>query len=188
MWLFQQYFSDESLHFVYDFGCGTGFNLVPLAKIYPHKQLFGLDFAPSACDLINKIAGVYGWNLKGQLFDMIAPDDNFRLETGAVAFTSGSIEQVASRFEDFLQYLINNNPALCVHIEPTLELYSDNNLLDYLAIQFHTRRGYTHGFLPRLQELEAEGLIELLKVKRLFFGGLMMEGFSLIIWRPIQSK
>jgi hypothetical protein len=184
-WLFEHYFADDSLHAIYDFGCGTGFNLVPLAKMYPNKKLHGLDFVSSACNLINKIAGVYKWNIQGHLFDMVNPDDNLHLEAGAVAFTSGSIEQVAGHFEAFLQYLIRNKPALCVHIEPTLELYNDNNLLDYLAIQFHTKRGYTQGFLPRLQELEAEGVIEILKVKRLFFGGLMMEGFNLIIWRPI---
>lgn len=38
-------------------------------------------------------------------------------------------------------------------------------------------------FLTRLKELENQGKIEILKVKRLFFRSLYMDGFSYIIWR-----
>jgi len=181
-WLFRKYFAD--VESIYDFGCGSGFNLIALAQMYPKKKLHGLDFVPSSRDLINKIAETYGWNMHGHLFNMVTPDEILRLDTGAAAFTSGSIEQLASRFEAFLQFILMNKPALCIHIEPTIELYNASNLLDYLAIKFHTKRGYSQGLLPRLQVLTAQKKIELLKAKRLFFGSLFMEGFTLIIWRP----
>jgi hypothetical protein len=106
------------------------------------------------------------------------------LDENSAVFTSGSIEQLSGRFEAFLQFLLKRSPTICVHVEPTVELYDEDNLVDYLAMKFHRKRGYTIGFLPRLQHLQSEGKIELLKVKRLYFGSFFMEGFTCIVWRP----
>jgi len=40
-WLFATYFKD--FENIYEFGCGTGFNLVALSKMYPEKNLYGTD-------------------------------------------------------------------------------------------------------------------------------------------------
>jgi hypothetical protein len=72
-------------------------------------------------------------------------------------------------------------------VEPTVELYEESELLDYLAAKFHRKRGYTEGFLPRLRELAERGALELVKVKRFNFGSLMMEGYSLMVWKPKES-
>ena len=45
IWLFKTYFS--ALDPIYEFGCGTGFNLVELAQMYPGKTYVGLDFVPA---------------------------------------------------------------------------------------------------------------------------------------------
>ncbi|MCM8797734.1 MAG: class I SAM-dependent methyltransferase [Candidatus Omnitrophica bacterium] len=184
-WLFKKYFSDSKN--IYEFGCGTGFNLVALAQLYPDRNLYGTDFVTASVALVNRIAKVYRLKLKGSIFDMINPDETFRLKKSSLIFTIGAIEQLAGKFESFLQYLLRNGPDLCVHVEPTLELYDENNLADYLAIMFHRKRGYTQGFLPRLQELEKNREIEIIKVKRLYFGSLFLEGYNLIIWRPVDN-
>lgn len=183
-WLFLTYFKD--FNNIYEFGCGTGFNLVVLSSLYPDKNLYGTDFVKSSADLVNEIAKAHHLRLKGSIFNMIHPDENFKLERNSLIFTIGSLEQLASRFEAFLQYLLKNKPELCVHVEPTIELYQQDNLIDYLAIKFHKKRGYTQGFLPALKELEADKKVEILKTKRLFFGSLFMEGYNLIIWRPAK--
>lgn len=183
LWLFKKYFEEAGS--IYEFGCGTGFNLVALANIYSNKLLYGLDFVQSSCDLVNKIAEAHKFKLTGRIFDMINPDKDFKLSKNSAIFTFGAIEQLASKFEAFLQYLLIQHPAICVHVEPAIELYDENNFVDYLAIKFQGKRGYTHNFLPRLRALEKESKIELLKVKRLFFGSLYMEGYNLIVWRPL---
>ena len=185
LWLFRKYLRD--LDPIYDFGCGTGFNLIALAQMYPEKTLYGLDFVPSSRDIVNKIGEVYKLNITGHLFDMTSPDENFEIEPNSAVLTSGSIEQLAGRFEAFLQFILSHSPGLCINIEPTAELYDENNLIDYLAIRFHRKRGYTENYLPRLRELEAQGKIEILKVKRLYFGSLYMEGFSYIVWKPMKG-
>ena len=182
LWLFRKYLKDfES---IYEFGCGTGFNLAILAQLYPEKKLHGLDFVPSSVELVNKLGEAYGWKMTGHLFDMLSPDDNFEMEDNSAIFTIGTVEQLASNFGAFLQFLLKRPPELCLHVEPTIELYDENNLIDYLAMKFHRKRGYTEGYLTRLRELEAQNKIEILKVKRPFFGSLYMEGYSYMVWRP----
>jgi len=185
LWLFKEYF--QKVDSVYEFGCGTGFNLVALAGVYPDKQLHGLDFVQSSTDLVNKIGQAHKLKLQGRIFDMIHPDRNFKLAKNSAILTFGSIEQLASKFEAFLRYLLAQQPAICVHVEPTIELYDENNFVDYLAIKFQGKRGYTHNFLPRLKELEEKRKVKILKIKRLFFGSLYMEGYNLIVWRPAEK-
>jgi SAM-dependent methyltransferase len=182
LWFLRKYLGD--CNSIYEFGCGTGFNLVALAQLYPDKELYGLDFVPSSVELVNKIAEVYKWNIKGQYFDMLCPDSNFKVDENSVFFTVGAVEQLASKFELFLQFILRCSPKICLHVEPTIELYDEQNLADYLAMKFHRKRGYSEGYLTRLEELEAENKLEILKVKRTYFGSLYMEGYSYIVWKP----
>lgn len=184
LWLFKKYFS--LYNYIYEFGCGTGFNLVALAQLYPDKKLHGLDFVPSSVALVNKIGEHYKYNISSYLFDMLSPDTDFTLEKGSLVFTIGSIEQLASRIEPFIKYLLKQKVSLCIHVEPLIELYDENILLDYLALKFLNKRGYTSNFLSYLKKLESDKIIEILKVKRLFFGNYLMEGYNYIIWRPIE--
>jgi SAM-dependent methyltransferase len=181
-WLFKSYLSNY--RHIYEFGCGTGFNLVALAQMYPEKKLYGLDFVHSSVDLLTKIAEHCGYSISGHLFDMTYLDTALVLEPNSAILTIGSIEQLAGRFKPFIDYLLTQPVSLCIHVEPLIELCDENNLVDYLAIKFLNKRGYTKGFLSYLKDLESEKRIEILKVKRLYFGSLFMEGYNYIIWRP----
>ncbi len=182
LWLFQNFFAENQS--IYEFGCGTGLNLVLLANLWPARTYHGLDFVPSAVDLVNSIGGHSNWHIQGHLFDMIHPDPEFELDAECGVFTFGALEQLAGRYEDFIQYLLAQKPGRVIHVEPTIELYDETRLFDYLAIEFHRNRGYSENLLPYLQKLEAQGRIEILKVKRLYFGSLFLEGYTYIIWKP----
>lgn len=186
LWLFRKYLKDFDS--IYEFGCGTGFNLAVLAQVYPEKKLYGLDFVPSSVALVNKLGEACNWNISGHLFDMMHPDERLRIDNNSAVFTIATIEQLASNFEEFLQFILRHPPRLCLHIEPTIELYDENNLIDYLAIKFHRKRGYTENFVTRLRELETQNMVKVLKSKRLFFGSLYHEAYSYIIWKPSKQK
>jgi hypothetical protein len=181
-WLFREFFAE--IDEVHEFGCGTGFNLISLATIYPDKKLFGSDFVPASVEIVSKIAEKMRLRISTRLFDMMSPPEDYQLKAGSGVFTFGSMEQLASRFEHFLSFLLDRGPRICVHVEPTVELYDETDLFDFLAIRFHRKRGYTEGYLPRLEQLAASGRIELMRKVRLNFGSLMMEGYNLIVWRP----
>jgi SAM-dependent methyltransferase len=182
-WLLKTYFNDVDN--CYEFGCGTGFNLVALAKLFPKMKLYGLDFVKSSYDLVNDIAKAYSFNLKGYLFNMIEPDEHLRIKSDSGVFTIGSIEQLRGKFHDFIEYLIHNRPNVVVFTEPVVELYDIEKLEDYLAYRFQEKRGYTRDLLPYLQKLEGQNRIKIEKIRRLYFGSLFMEGYNLIAWRPV---
>ena len=182
LWLFKTYFKNVDV--VYEFGCGSGFNLAVLAKLYPEKKFYGLDWAAASRDIVNELAKIYGWNMKGLLFDFFSPDQNLKIAENSAVLTIGAVEQTGRDYEPFLQYLLGAFPKLCVHVEPILELYDENNLIDYAAIKFHKKRKYWEDFPNRLKELEDEGKVEILKTKRSYFGSLYIEGYSQLIWSP----
>jgi hypothetical protein len=182
-WLFEKYF--ESYSTIYDIGCGSSYNLIKLCEMYPDKKVYGFDFVQSSVDIVTGLANNHGLNAEGSLFNIIEPDFNITIDEDSLIFTSGVIEQIASRFDKFIDFLLQKKPKLVVHVEPTYEVYNQEILFDNIAAKFHDKRGYTKGYLPRLQELERENKIEILKIKRLNFGSLFMEGYTNIIWRPL---
>tara|TARA_Y100000590_G_scaffold431410_1_gene546153 strand:+ start:194 stop:1138 length:945 start_codon:yes stop_codon:yes gene_type:complete len=182
-WLFEKYFSDYDS--IYDIGCGSSYNLVELCKQFPKKKIYGFDFVQSSVDIVNEISKFYNFNSEGKIFDIINPDFNIHLDENSLIFTAGVIEQVAGKFDKFIDYILQMKPKLVVNSEPIYELYDQENLFDYLAAKFHYKRGYTRGYLPKLLELEKEGKIEIIKLKRLNFGSLLMEGYTCIVWKPL---
>jgi hypothetical protein len=182
-WLFQTTLAPFDA--IYEFGCGSGFNVAALAQMFPEKTIHGLDWAAASADTCNKLAEVFGWKTQGHLFDFFAPDAGVKLGEGSALLTVGALEQTHTNFEAFLQYLLAAKPGLCVHVEPICEWYEEDRLEDYLAIRFHTVRNYWRGFPRRLQELAREGRVEILKAKRSCFGSQFIEGYSQLIWRPL---
>ncbi len=186
--LFQSWFFKKYLHeyeHVYEFGCGSGMNLVPISRIFPDKHLTGLDFVDSSVNLIKAIAEHHNLLLEAFIFDMIKPNYDIDIKPQSCVFTLGAVEQLAGAFMPFLQFFIDKKPSLCIHIEPTIELYDESNSIDCLAIKFHKKRGYTVGLLPMLQQLHEQKVIDLIKVHRVYFGSLYNEGYNYMIWRPL---
>ena len=96
-----------------------------------------------------------------------------------------ALEQVGPRHDRFVEFLLQKKPGICVNMEPLLELYDETNLVDYLAARYHRKRGYLEGFLTALRTLADKGHIEILDVRRFFFGSLYHEGYSYVAWRPL---
>ncbi len=181
-YLFEKYLADfES---IYEFGCGTGYNLIIMAQLFPEKKLCGLDWASASNELVNKIAHIYKYNMTGRNFDYLAPDETLEVPPTSAFITLNSLEQLGDNYEPFLQFMLNKAPGLCINSEPLLDLYDEHDLIDYVAIKYHTKRGYLGKYLTRLTELEAEGEIDILKVQRISFGSLFHEGYSYVIWKP----
>lgn len=181
-WLFEKFLKD--FENIYEFGCGTGFNLIEAARIFPEKNLYGSDFVQSSVDLVNLISKNMSLKIKSEKFDLINPNYNYDIKSNSLILTFGSIEQISSKFHNFVDFILKKSPSLIIHTEPILELYDCNLLNDYLAYTFQKKRNYTYGFLPYLENLSNKNIIDLIKIKRLHFGSTMMEGFNLIIWKP----
>lgn len=182
-WLISSYLASNDP--IYEFGCGTCETLLAIAEAFPQKRLRGLDFTKSAAALATDLGSRMHRQIEGCVFDLGHPDYSVALERDAAVLTLVTIEQLASKFEPFLSYLLHWRPSICMHVEPIAELYDEDNAFDARALRFHRKRRYSEGFLPALQELERQGKVKLLHVKRCGFGSLFHEGYSIIVWRPL---
>jgi SAM-dependent methyltransferase len=181
-WLFKEYFREfES---VYEFGCGTGHNLVHLASLYPEKSLYGFDWAYSSERILQLIGSQFGMKIRGGRFNFFDPDETLGFSPGSAVFTFGALEQLGVEHEKFLDFLLRKKPQICIDVVGIFELYNPEDLVDYLAWLYHRRRNYLRGYLASLQELESRGAIRILKIHRQMFGNLYDDPYSYIVWAP----
>jgi SAM-dependent methyltransferase len=180
--LFDRYFADAKS--VYEFGCGSGFNLVALSQQFPQIRLYGLDWSKSSYEMVDMLAKSHGLKIKGMPFNFFEPDCGLNLDAGSGVLTMCALEQVGPRHESFVDFLLEKKPKICVNMEPLLDLYDENDLVDYLAMRYHRKRGYLEGYLSRLKDLESRGNVEILEIRRFFFGSLFHECYSYVAWRP----
>lgn len=182
-WLADQYL--RGCPAIYEFGCGTGHHLLRVRDVNPTARLYGLDWADASVKILERIRQTGGdAQVHGRRFDYFYPDYSLRLERDAVIYTVASLEQVGTRWDKFVQYLIDNRPKLCVHIEPIAELLNPDVLLDNLSIRYFAKRNYLGGFLTGLREREANGLLKIHRAQRTHIGSLFIEGYSVVVWSP----
>ena len=185
-WISDEFLRDFSN--IYEFGAGTGHNLLRFRKRHDSTTLWGLDWAKSSQRIIQRIAERReDSNIRASYFDYFNPDETFLLADSSAVVTVASLEQIGTRFEPFLTYLMKNSPRLVVHVEPIGELLDQNNLMDYLSLEYFKKRNYLSGYLTRLQELESRRKIQVVKAQRSHMGSFFIDGYSIIVWRPIVS-
>ncbi len=185
-WLFDTLLKD--IKYVYEFGCGSGYNLVALAQLNSiERTLHGLDFSSNSVKIINKIQNIYGYDIKSDLFDMINPNSYpLKLEENCAVYTMNSIEQLGGKFHSFIQYLLKQKISLCVHVEPTIEFHDPNNLMDWLSVKFMKKRNYSISLLTYLRKLESDNIIKIIDAKRVPLGNLMSNCYTYIVWKPVS--
>ena len=184
-WIFDKKL--RGVNSIYEFGCGTGHNLFRVRAVNKEAKLWGLDWASSSQKIINKMRedGV-DENIFSHNFDYFKPDIAFELDADSVIYTVASLEQIGSNWKSFVDYLLLKRPKLCIHIEPIGELLSQDVLLDYLSVEYFKKRNYLDGFLDGLRALEKEGKVKIHRQQRTYIGSLFIEGYSLVIWSPID--
>lgn len=184
-WMFKKWF--HSVDHIYEFGCGTGHNLVDAAFLFPERSLYGTDWSPSSQAILRLLKEQYGFNIIGQEFDMLAPDDSLKLCPRSGVFTIGAMEQLGTDYQAFLTYLLKQRPDICVHVETLYELYDQQILFDYVAAKYLEKRQYLRGLLGTLKAFAREGRLQILATVRTF-GSLYHDGYSMVIWKPLEEK
>ncbi len=182
-WIFSKYL--KGVDSVYEFGCGTSFNLILLAQIFPEKKMHGLDWAPASKKILDLLAKKVGFSIKGHVFNMFKPNRSFRITKNSAILNISSLEQLGKNFKPFVSFVIKSSPAIVVDVNHINEFYNPNTLFDYLALKFEHQRGYLDGYLTYLRLLESRGKIQIIKVHHSCLGTIYHDGFSYIIWRPL---
>jgi SAM-dependent methyltransferase len=181
-WLFDKYLKGNSVKNIYEFGCGTGHNLLHAREYNTNAEIVGLDWAKSSqiCIQNMNLKGISGYN-----FDYFNPDYNFHINKGGIVFTVASLEQTGENYKEFLDYLLSSDFSICIHVEPIAELLDQTNLPDYLSIMYFKKRNYLSGYLNYLESLEQQGKIEILQKQRTYIGSMFIDGYSVIVWKKL---
>lgn len=180
--IFSKYLSEYKS--IYEFGCGSCQNLLMLSEMFPSKKLYGLDWAESSIKIAQKQSEILNKNIEGFLFDMLNPSPNITLKPNSAVITIHSLEQLGEKHNKLLSFILKAKPDIVLNYEPILEFYDKDNLLDYLALLYSSKRNYLSGYLTALRKLEKQNKIEILQAYRPYIGGVIHES-SLIIWRPL---
>ena len=159
---------------IYEFGCGTGHNLLRIRKITT-ANLCGLDWVTSSQKILKRLG------FEAHRFDFFKPSA-LKLKPNSAVFTVAALEQTGTKYKKFVSYLIKNKPNIVIHIEPIEELLDPTNLLDYLSLKYFKKRKYLSGYLTHLRKLEKCGKIRIVEARRTGIGSLFIEGYSVIVW------
>ena len=101
-----------------------------------------------------------------------------------MVITVASLEQTGENFTDYILYLVAQRPQIVIHIEPMWEPLDPENVMDLLSIRYFHKRNYLNGLYLHLQEMQAEGQIEIVEYFRSFVGSYFVDGYSVVVWKP----
>jgi len=181
--IFDEFLKDGTT--ITEIGCGTGINVLLLFEMFPNARLIGADWAPICAEILGQIALQSGRRIEGEVFNMLtATGWQGPAEPGSTLLTVHAMEQLGDHWAAFSDFMIAKRPSLCLHIEPLFEHYDASSLFDDRARRYHLKRGYLRGFLPHVLGLCREGRAELVASRRVAFGGLYHEAYSILAWRP----
>jgi hypothetical protein len=172
---------------LYEFGCGTGNNLVKIREFNKNLELYGLDWVESSQKIVDLIAKETEDNkLHSAKFDYFNPDETFKIKEDSIVLTVASLEQTGTQFTHFIEYLILQKPKVVIHIEPLWEPLDKTNKLDSLSITYFNKRNYLNGLYLHIEKLNKQGRIEIDRYFRSFVGSFFVDGYSVLIWRPVS--
>ena len=175
----------ENFSNIYEFGCGTGHNLLRIRNRLPDVNLIGLDWATSSQALIRQVAiDTSDPKFTGENFDYFKPNRDLKIRDNSAVITVASLEQTGSEFNKFIDYLVEQKPSLVIHIEPMWEPLDETNLMDYLSIKYFEKRSYLNGLQKYIENLESQGMAEIMKKDRTYVGSFYIDGYSLLVWKP----
>jgi hypothetical protein len=168
-----------------EFGCGTGLNLFLLSQLHPEMRLIGCDWATPSRDILSMMARQTGHRIEGHVFNMLTADgwNGAVIDRSTAVLTITSMEQLSTNWQEFAAFIMARNAAIYLHVEPFYELYGDTPH-DELARRYHRKRDYLQGYLPYVEALAQSGKAEILATRRIAFGGLYHEAYSILVWRP----
>lgn len=172
---------------IWEFGSGTGLNLVHLSKILPKKQLFGCDWAMPSVQILNELNQKLNLNIHGFHFDLFQPDYEILKDVSPNSglFTVGTMEQIGQDYQSFLDFILTSNFKRIVHIETNYEIYDETNLLDFLAKRYIEKRNWLRGYFSTLRKLEQAGKIKIHTEKRTF-GSFFHDGYTITTWENLN--
>jgi hypothetical protein len=182
-WYFSKYL--KNIDNIYEFGAGSGHNLIRLSDIFPKKKIYASDFSKNSVKLLKNVSNYKNYNWSCFQFNMKNINKKIILKENSAIFTSGSIEQLSGNIDNFIKFILKNKPRICIHIEPMPQLFN-NNIEDFLSVQALKKKKYSINFLDKIKKLELNNKIKILKLLKSPFGSQLIDGMNLLVWKILR--
>jgi hypothetical protein len=174
----------KNINYIYEFGCGTGHNLIFLSKHFKNLKFIGTGYSRASQNILSLVNKRFS-NINGFFFDITKPSKDFYIKKNAIVFTVGTMEQVGKKYRKFFKFLRKNKPNIIIHFETFNELYSNYTITDYLTKKYLSKRNYLKNYLSFLRDREKKKIIKIIKVQRIF-GNQFHEGYSCVIYKFVN--
>lgn len=170
------YISNPETLALIEYGAGTGHNLQYLKK-KKFKEIYAADWAQSAVEKMARDGIIKtGNNYRVDYFQEStyqSPPEPY------VAFTNASLEQAGNKYQNFMEFLINDeNLKMGIHIEPISDLVKPTSALNIQSKKYAEQRGYLENFHAFMTN---QG-IDIKLAKDFEIGSRFISGYQMIIW------
>jgi hypothetical protein len=175
---------------IYEFGCGTGHNLLAFSGILKEKKNFyGLDwsrYSQKIITLINKYKiNKINHNFIGCNFDFFKINKNYSVTKNSACLTWGSLEQVGSKFKEILDFFLKKDFKIIINIEPFNEIYKSNSKFDINGLKYHKKRKYLFNYYKKIKSLEKRRIVKIIKYRRII-GSAFHDGWNILIFKVLK--
>ena len=170
-----------------EIGCGTGSGTLLAANLLSKDiELTASDWATKSQLIVDKISEYTKRPIKSVQFNMLDLKgwEELGVDKDSTIISFHALEQLGDNYKLLLNKLASQK-ILCIHLEPIVELYNNENLYDELAIIYHNKRNYLGSYLSEIKILEKHGKAKIIKEQRISFGDRYHEAYSLIIWKGV---
>ena len=172
---------------IIELGSGTGNNQILINKLFPKIKQTASDWSSPSLSINRLISKKIKKDIKIIKLNMIDLKgwENLEIDKNSLLLTTHSLEQLSGYSSNLLQKILNSNFKRVINIEPIIENYDQQNLLDFLAISYHKKRNYLTNWLYNLEKLERKKEIKFIFNKRFKFGDKFHEAYSVIVWEKL---
>jgi len=179
--VFEKFFAN--IDSLYEFGAGTGFNLVQFGEMFPDKKLFGYDWTESSVKLISLAGESKNLKLHSAKFDMFRPDFGLNVDRNSGLLTVGALEQLGTNWIEFLEFMLSKNFSIYMHIETNYEKNKkETDDFNMIASVYIERRNWLRGYFAKLEELETQGVLEIIFNKTII-GSKFHDSWNVTVWK-----
>lgn len=182
--IFRRYAGDTNT--LIELGCGSGRNLFSLALDKHWRKLVGYDLSPIGIEIVGAVKNQFGLtNVEAHQIDLLADEDTYPDLTGGTVFSFLCLEQLPGQASDVLRKVIARGAKRGIHIEPSLERFSNWSLRDLATISYIHRQDYQRTIVSSIEQLQREGLLNIVAIERPGFTPSYRNEPMLCVWEAL---
>jgi SAM-dependent methyltransferase len=173
-----------------ELGCGTGYNILSLARTGYWRKIYGYDISETGITTARTVAGRFGLrNCNFNLLDLTNIDyETSRLLRGKTVFTYYCMEQLKHQTGKVIQGLLSAGVRRVVHIEPATEMLRLASCRDWITRLYIFRNDYQDNLLKTLHAFESHHRLKILDSYRLFYAPTIRHDPMLVCWEPVEQN